>query len=500
MKTHVIQLNEFDDLISINDKIGWSKAARVLVIWPNAGKIQLSILDLLLILRKADSLGSQMAVVSDEPRILEQCKYLGIQVFDSIPEAYKKPWRRSMRIKHRSLQDDRFKNKPENFKQPVGSLNKTIKIPLPVRWGIFIISILSLLLLIGFFVPSADIQVKAVPQKKSVELNAWASPTNKKVSLAGGIPVQIFRVIEEDSVEGISSGYIRVSGNYAQGELTFRNLTTETVNVPAGTIVQTSGNDPVRFRTLNSLQLAAGIGSVGVVEARSTIAGVIGNVAANSINSIEGAVGGSVAVINDNQFSGGTDIKSLSPSSIDMEKVQSEVKRSLTEKALLEFEDLYAPENLLVKDTFSLDKILYEEISPPIGSAGERFRYQLRCEFSMWMISMDDLNQLALQTLQASMPSTYQVDENSIQIKLTTEPVLESNDILQLSILASAQIDPVLNSEQLANSIISLEVPKAISKIEENGEWQVITNPVINPSFWKKLPFLSMRIKVAQDG
>lgn len=501
MKTHVIQLNEFDDSISIPDKLGWSKAARILIIWPDAGKIQLSILDLLLILRKADALGSQMAIVSDEPRILEQCKYLGIQVFDSIPEAYKKPWRRSTRIKHRRLDENNLEDRSVFVnKSLTHSQQPQRKFPLPLRWVIFLCAIISLLFLVGFFVPSAEIKVKAIPQNRSIEIPAWASPENSNVSVSGGLPVQIIHVIVEDTLEGTSSGYSRIPGNFAQGELTFRNLTAEIVNIPVGTIVQTQQDQPVRFRTLDSLILPPGIDSAGEVEAVSLIGGVLGNVAANSINSVEGVIGGSVAVNNNEQFGGGTDIKSLSPSSSDLLSAQTSVKEKLSAKALQELIDLYEQENLLAKETFSLDKVLFEEMSPPIGTAGERYLYRLRCDYSIWMISLDDIRQLSLQSLQANLPTTFHIDENSLQTQIITQPILDSNGILQLGIMATAQIDPLLNSEELANTIINLDVPSAISKIEQTGDWLVSTAPTISPSFWKKLPYLSMRIKVALDG
>ncbi len=41
MKTHVIQLDSNDDFISIRDKTGWVKAPRILIVWPDIGRIKI---------------------------------------------------------------------------------------------------------------------------------------------------------------------------------------------------------------------------------------------------------------------------------------------------------------------------------------------------------------------------------------------------------------------------------------------------------------------------
>ena len=111
MKTHVIQLDSTDDYISIRDKIGWVKAPRILIVWPDSGRIKLLELEIQLISIKADNLGAQLAFVCDDPLVMQICSSLGIQVFTSIPEAQRRPWRRPKKLRRMLNSGQRKKTK-----------------------------------------------------------------------------------------------------------------------------------------------------------------------------------------------------------------------------------------------------------------------------------------------------------------------------------------------------------------------------------------------------
>ena len=64
MKTHVIQLEPHDDVISIRDKMSWAKTGRILLVFPARVRSRFLTLDLRLLQRQAESLGAQLAVVT----------------------------------------------------------------------------------------------------------------------------------------------------------------------------------------------------------------------------------------------------------------------------------------------------------------------------------------------------------------------------------------------------------------------------------------------------
>ena len=70
MKTQIIQLEAHDDIVSTRDKMGWSQTSRIVLVWPNKGKILDRRLDLVLLQRHSMLLGAQLALVTQEEEIL----------------------------------------------------------------------------------------------------------------------------------------------------------------------------------------------------------------------------------------------------------------------------------------------------------------------------------------------------------------------------------------------------------------------------------------------
>ena len=64
MKTQILQLETYDDQVSACDKIKWSQADRILLVWPARGKILNRKLDLLLLKRQSIAQGAQLALVT----------------------------------------------------------------------------------------------------------------------------------------------------------------------------------------------------------------------------------------------------------------------------------------------------------------------------------------------------------------------------------------------------------------------------------------------------
>ena len=56
MKTQILRLEAHDDVISAHDKMQWSQTGRILLVWPEHGKILTRRLDLILLLRHSQSL------------------------------------------------------------------------------------------------------------------------------------------------------------------------------------------------------------------------------------------------------------------------------------------------------------------------------------------------------------------------------------------------------------------------------------------------------------
>ncbi len=500
MKTHVIQLNHFDDTISIKDKISWSKATRILVVWPDSGKIVLTRIDLMLILRQVDAQGAQLALVSDDQKLIELSKEIGIQVFESIPSAYKSPWRRSKRIKRRGfeeIQPQKIDVRNHPFSNPAGKQfwnSRFLRVPL------FILALFAIVCLFAFFVPAASIGVEPVSELKSIDLAVWANPDISTVNFSGALPARIVYVEVEDSYAGLSSGYVRIPGQNASGELTFRNLTNSQVQIPAGTIVRTAGESLIRFKTDALLALPEGINSVGQVSATSLGGGVSGNVPPFSINAIEGMIGGSVAVENTSPFSGGTDIKTLAPTENDYLEASGVLKKSLDNKALEIFRDEFPGIYMFVDETLTQESVIFEERFPTADSPGERFTLRMKYKYSIWTITNSDLIELVKLASNSIIEKGESIDPDSINIKNTSSPRFDEDLTLRWEISAKMVVKPEINATNLAERLAGLSVAEAEGLIQKDTSLTLTDNVTVYPAFWQRLPYLPFRIQVTING
>ena len=95
MKTQIIQLEAHDDTLSVQDKLDWAQAPRVLLVWPDQDKVLRNRLDLILLERYCSSHGSQLALQTKDQEVIFQAGKAGIPVFQTRREAQLQPWGKS---------------------------------------------------------------------------------------------------------------------------------------------------------------------------------------------------------------------------------------------------------------------------------------------------------------------------------------------------------------------------------------------------------------------
>ena len=112
-----------------------------------------------------------------------------------------------------------------------------------------------------------------------------------------------------------STGWTQLPFKYAGGMVYLTNLTDEEVEIPNGTIVMTETKPPVRFKTLREVTVTSGKNSTTAVPVQAANPGSQGNLEAEKIQTIEGALGLQVSVINKEPTLGGADEEALQPHS-----------------------------------------------------------------------------------------------------------------------------------------------------------------------------------------
>src|SRR5688572_10417505 len=86
MKLQIIQLEPYDDVISIRDRLSFVSTERLLLVWPkraNARPLKRK-LDLVLIQREAERRQTHLALVTSDAAVIEYADELNISVFRSV--------------------------------------------------------------------------------------------------------------------------------------------------------------------------------------------------------------------------------------------------------------------------------------------------------------------------------------------------------------------------------------------------------------------------------
>lgn len=385
MKTTIIELEEHDDIITVQDRLTWAKSPRVVLVWPDDGGILTCLLDLVLLQRAGRQQGLQLGLVTRDPEVVEHARELGIPVFRNQKRAVRGVWRRKP-------QRMRLLRPRRNIPPPPEELRKMLPDrsfhPLPGFWRAFIftLGVIAILALIFFFIPAATIALPVEQSTQQMDVSVWLSPELSGTTLAGGVPVSVDKVVIEDEGETPATGMMSVPDQIATGKIVFTNLTDGTVTIPKGTVILTITGEPVRYLTTQSGNLKAGVGQTITVEIKAQHPGKAGNTAAATIRAVEGSVGLRVAVDNPEPISGGTDRTETAPSMADEARLRKDLNDRMTDKAAEWLRGMYVEGAYTIQQTVSVVQVIEEERIPAEGQAGGTLRLRLKVEYQGWVV------------------------------------------------------------------------------------------------------------------
>ena len=495
MKTFVIKLETHDDAISTRDKMAWSKAARILLVWPDRGTILTNRLDLVQLQRFSQQLGEQLALVTHIIAVEDQARELGIPVFSSVPRAQQLPWRRG---RQRRKLVKRQPGKPVDIRAIKEQVEKAVGNPPENAWVralAFLAGVVAVIFLVGLFLPGAKIVMKLPEQDQSLSLAVWANPAITAPTISGGVPAHLLTVTIEGQDEIASSGSLTIPFQRASGMVRFTNLTGQAVSATVGTVVTTLSDTPVRFELIKTIEVPAGPGQAVDAEVKALLPGQSGNVAADQIQAVEGNQGLSLSVRNIEQMQGGSDYNVPMPVESDYQQLRQKLRQTLQKNALQQLKGMVGKNQHLILASLQEQKVISESRDPLEGSPADRLRLSLQSEYSAWYFTDEDLQVVARDTLDANLSPVHVVVPASLVISSLNEPVL-SGDSARWEIHVIRKIQPAWSSESAVSLVMGRKPEEASRLLSERYGLQNPAKVELLPSWWPYLPFLSFRIQV----
>ena len=508
MKTYIVQLDEQDDVISTRDKVSWSKARRVVLVWPRQGNILERGVDLLLLQRYSEQVGRQIALVTRSSVVKTNARELGIPVFKSPIRAQKTAWR-SMRVKPVFAdQNPAPRTAPANLRTMRSDLNTPTRLSRPLRWSVFTTAIIAFLALVLFFIPSATVKLSPIKQDQSLVMAVWASPAINIPNLSGGMPAYELDVIVEGREMAASTSRTLVADQAARGQIEIANLTDRPVHVPQGSVVLTGGTTPVRFTTSLPIDLPGNPGDKLLVSVLAEQPGSSGNVGAGQIQSFEGPLGMRVLVTNPAPTSGGSDRAVPAPSPADYAHLRSKLMGQLQQNALDELRAQLSSGQRMLDPTLTVKQVIKEEREPEANQPGDQLRLTMQVNYSTWYVKDSDLNQIGQSVLDANLPKGFKPTQGSLQVdflslaRVDSQPLnsatLNSAESARWEMMVKRQVEAELPKDRVLALVQGQSPAGAVQRLAASLPLKDPPQVELYPAWWVRMPFFAYRIAVVQ--
>jgi hypothetical protein len=495
VKTHLLALESHDDLVSVKDKMSWAKTPRILLIWPKGERIALRPLDLRMLQRHARSLGADLGLVTRDPRVRREAAALGLPLFDSPRSAQSDDWPETRRPKFSNLRTSpsRLRAMRDASRPPreAWAGNQSVRI------GFFTLGVLAVLSLALLFFPRATIALSPESKTQKLTISVTADPALKEVFITGSIPARETTHETTGSLEIASTGKIAVPENEAKGVARFRNLTASKIQIPLGTVVQTLGAAPVRFKTTQAAEIAAGAGRTVDVPIEAMGAGAGGNLAVDLIQSVDGPLGLSLAVTNPAPTSGGTERTVAAPSMEDRERLRVLLLENLRQQLKLEVMEKLPSGSLIFPDSIREVAVLEETYFPPAGKAGATLSLTMRVEFSLQYASGVDLNTLSTLTMNAALEDGFVATSAAPTLQLFGTPFAADGGKTNFSLQMERKIFRAIDTRRVTLLAQGRRVDSALSRLNDAFTFSSPPQIELFPRWWPWLPLAPFRIEVA---
>ncbi|MCJ7435305.1 MAG: baseplate J/gp47 family protein [Anaerolineales bacterium] len=496
MKTQIITLESHDDLISVRDRLSWAKTPRVLLVWPKYAKVALRFVDLKVLQRHVESLGSQLGLVTRRASVRRDAEALGIPVFDSTTAAQKDLWparrlkghraprppRRDLRVLRDSVHEPEAKWRANPF----------------VRVAAFSMAVLAVLAIASLFVPRAALTLYPEAQTQSILIPVIANELIESVSITGSVPVQTVHVTVSDAQTLTVTGKIKIPQAKAKGLARFKNLSDSEVMIPAGTSVYALNESKahVNFSTLHETRLPAGVGKFVEVPIQAVLAGADANLPADTIQTVDGGLALSMSVTNPEPTEGGAERTARGASEDDRTRLRALLLKTIEAKAKDELTKARSAHDLILFDTIIVSEIKEETYDPPIGQPGSSLKLIMAVDYQAQVVAGDDLRQLADATLMASVPPEFLSAPDSLKFSVQSTPVIGEDNSISFELKAEQTLLRKTNESQVLEYVGGRSKENAIANLQAGLILRQPPKIELSPVWWPWMPLIPFRISI----
>ncbi len=307
----------------------------------------------------------------------------------------------------------------EKAKVFLSSLRNMIKLP-QKRGTLFIgggfaLALLTAAFILWVYLPKATVTIFVSPKKLEERVEVTLSPQAQSPDFSKGIlPATLLKTQVSGEKTKTTSG-TKTVGDKAKGTVEIRNGTKNDINLPAGTILLSTGNLEYTLDTTASVSAQIIPGTPGTRPVNVT-AGSIGaeyNLAKDETFKVGNYVKAEVAAVATSNFSGGSSRQISAVSTEDQKSLESDLTDELKDKAKNELAQSLSADKFFVDD--SLTATASSRIfSNKVGDEAQNLKLSLDLKVNAFSVDKKILFDLAKEVLKGKAPAGYVLREDQI--------------------------------------------------------------------------------------
>ncbi|TFH36292.1 MAG: hypothetical protein E4G99_05300 [Anaerolineales bacterium] len=491
MKIQIVYLDPHDDYGSIGDKLLWTKAQRALLVWPGRGEVLKRRLDLVLLKRLGQQQGIAIGLLTHDPSVQALARELSIPLFEDLEHLPDSKW-----SIWQSDSGATFEARPQReFTLPIPKPTRAAApYPAALRILLLLLPMIFILLALILLIPSAEIQLYPSTLREIQTLTFSLAEQSDASKLQLSYSLQALDIHGERRIP--TSERMSVPDQFASGEVVFTNLIDQPLSIPAGTSIRSSDPNTPYFRTDRTVLVEGGEGTQVLARVTAATAGPDGNLAAETIDRIDGTLGLSLTVSNPEAMSGGSLQTRSSVGSRDKQRLREELEQALLTEILSQTAALLPSNQMLLESSIMNIDVIDAVYDAETGAAADSLSLALSLHAEVAVIDLGDVQRLSYLHLEPDLPTGYVFAPGSPEILEIRDKPAQNQDLtsIEVDLALRSTRDPGLEALRANLRGASLEqARKLLDGIYTGSESPEI---IISPSWFPRLPFLENQIQL----
>lgn len=517
--TQIFTIPETAGFEAVRRRLAQTNARQVVLVIPDGWLELNNPARMRLIQRQAQVQGKDVAVVTRHEATRKAAQAVGVPVFlrpeqaeqgnwsmdtllppvniirpeDSLPEA--PPWRRQD-IRNRAARPTQYRARQRRIAREA-----RYRTPPPawmtIGWNAVMGGMIAgaLLLFVFYVLPAATITLSPGRERIEVVVPLTASADLTESDLAENLLAA--RLVETTIVETgatATSGSRQKATENAVGTATFTNLGSAAIDIPAGTAVSTSSGTPVTFRTVQDARLEGGVGQRVNVPIEALEPGIQGNVRANTINTISGALRFRARVINSQGTGGGGAALTRVVTAEDQARLLDEVTALIEAQALTALQVEVAESEWLAPDSVQT-LIIAQVFDRYQDSEADEVGLTLRVLVQGVAVAESEMQEATLNALENAIPDEARLVADTITFQRNPNATAGSRSV-DFEITAAGDYVVPIDPQEVRNSAAGMKAEDAARMLDERWLLNKLPDIYQDPGWMGTLPRFPTRIQV----